>query len=128
MIKIIIATLCLACVSSPAQAEKNIYSQHYNACMNNAGGVTVEMQNCISNEYTRQDARLNLAYRKLTAQVSTSRKRELLTAQRLWIQFRDANCKFYADPNGGTIALLNTDSCMLDMTAQRANELENLAN
>jgi uncharacterized protein YecT (DUF1311 family) len=126
MTKVTIAILVLACLSFSAYAEDNPYSQRYNSCMDNSGGVTVEMHNCIGDEHTRQDSRLNQAYKKLTSQLSASRKKQFLTAQRLWIQYRDANCQFYADPDGGTMATINAASCGLEMTAQRAKELENL--
>lgn len=124
MRKAILSTLTLAFLSCSVSAETTNYSQRYDACMNNAG-TTVAMQNCIAEEYTSQDARLNQAYKKLTAALSTSRKKELQAAQRLWIQYRDANCQFYADPDGGSIATINAASCTLQMTTQRAQELEN---
>ena len=126
MIKATIATLALACMSFSAHAENTLYSQRFSTCMNNSGGVTAEMLNCTGNEYTQQDARLNKAYKKLTSQLSAGRKKELLRVQRLWIQYRDANCKFYEDPDGGTNATINAASCNLEMTARRAQELENL--
>ncbi len=127
MTKITIASLIFVSISFSAHAEDNHYSPRYNSCIDDSGGVTVEMHNCIGEEHSRQDARLNKAYKNLTAQLSADRKKELLAAQRLWIQYRDANCKFYADPDGGTIATINASSCGLEMTAKRAKELENLA-
>lgn len=127
MTKVTVATIALVLLSFSAQAEDKLYSQRYSSCMDNSGGVTVEMHNCIGDEHASQDARLNQAYKKLTSQLSADRKKELLAAQRLWIQYRDANCKFYADPDGGTMATINAASCGLEMTAQRAKELENFA-
>lgn len=127
MIRVGIAALVLASISLPAGADDNLYSQGYGSCMEASGGVTVEMLDCIAAEHSRQDARLNRAYRALTAQLGADRRKELLAAQRLWIQYRDANCRFYADPDGGTIASINAASCGLEMTARRATELELLA-
>jgi uncharacterized protein YecT (DUF1311 family) len=45
------------------------------------------------------------------------------TAQRLWIQFRDANC-LYFDMGEGTIARIDAAECMRNMTETRAHELE----
>ena len=50
----------------------------------------------------------------------------LLAAQRAWITYRDANCSFYFDPDGGTIARVNSNSCFMSATATRAKELETL--
>ena len=33
-----------------------------------------------------------------------SGEKQLLEAQRAWIKFRDTNCDFYYDPDGGTMA------------------------
>ena len=57
-------------------------------------------------------------------ELEPARKKQLQTVQRLWLQFRDANCDFYADPDGGTLARLGANECMMTLTAQRAQELE----
>ncbi len=44
-------------------------------------------------------------------------------AQRLWIQYRDANCLYY-DLGEGTIARLDAGECMRSVTETRARELE----
>jgi len=48
----------------------------------------------------------------------------LQEAQRAWIKYRDTNCDFYYDPDGGTLARVNANSCMMTSTADRARELE----
>jgi len=47
-------------------------------------------------------------------------------AQRKWIEFRDANCGFYYDPEGGSAARLASQECVVTLTAERAYELETL--
>jgi uncharacterized protein YecT (DUF1311 family) len=44
-------------------------------------------------------------------------------AQRLWIQYRDANCLYY-DLGEGTITRIEAGNCMYRMTRARAEELE----
>jgi uncharacterized protein YecT (DUF1311 family) len=51
----------------------------------------------------------------------------LVEAQRAWIKFRDANCGFYADPEGGSAARVTANECFLNATADRAKELRLLA-
>jgi len=114
----------LAFAAAPAFAEGVELSQRYSTCMNQADGITIDMHACIAAEYERQDGRLNLAYKQLSNQLSDDRKKQLLAAQRLWIQFRGANCAFYADPDGGTLANLDGATCELEATALRAAELE----
>ena len=83
------------------------------------------MLDCISAELTRQDARLNENYKRLMSKLSAKRKEGLLEAQRAWIKFRDTNCSFYYDPEGGSAAHLASNGCILKATADRATELKN---
>jgi uncharacterized protein YecT (DUF1311 family) len=111
----------LAC----AQAEERT-SKTYATCLDKAGGATSGMQDCIREELGRQDRRLNRAYEVLMGSVPERRRAQLREAQRKWIAFRDANCNFYYDPQGGSAARLGSDECVLTLTADRANELETL--
>ncbi len=97
------------------------------APMDKSGGVTSAMLDWITTELQRQDARLNKAYKAAMAPLSAPRKKQLLAAQRAWLAFRDANCPFYADPEGGSVAAVVANDCVLSATANRALELENLA-
>jgi uncharacterized protein YecT (DUF1311 family) len=102
-------------------------SKEYSACIDKASrGVTAEMLECNGKELDRQDARLNNAYKKLTSKLSRDRKNALLKAQRAWIKFREANCDYWLDPDGGTAARMNASGCLLTMTATRAKELEGM--
>jgi uncharacterized protein YecT (DUF1311 family) len=114
-------------LNAPALAAADSeMSQAYLACMNKSNGVTVEMLDCMSAELTRQDARLNENYKRLMSKLSAKRKEGLLEAQRAWIKFRDTNCSFYYDPEGGSAAHLAGTDCTLSATADRATELKNL--
>ena len=110
--------------ASVAAENARELSQEYSACLDKAKGVTVDMMDCIAAETRRQDTRLNENYKTLSSKVSPRRKRALLDAQRAWVRFRDANCDFYADPEGGTSARLSASECLLNATADRAKELK----
>jgi len=56
--------------------------------------------------------------------LTEERKSTLKTAQRLWIKYREANCGFYYDPDGGSMARINANDCFMTSTAERAKELE----
>jgi len=84
------------------------------------------LRDCYRAETERQDARLNKAYTKLMAGLSPARKKQLREAQRLWMQYRDANCNFRADPEGGTITYDFAAYCVMKETTLRADELEHL--
>ena len=121
-----VATLVISWVSI-AYGTEVAYSPQYSACMDRSGGVTAEMIDCMAAELKRQDAALNVNYKVLTNQLTPSRRKQLLEAQRAWIRFRDTNCQFYADPDGGTLASIEANSCVLTMTASRAQELRQIA-
>lgn len=108
-----------------AQADDRSLSKQFTACMDKAGGVTASMVECTAAETKRQDVRLNKAYKNLMNTLSATRKKELQSTQRLWMKYRDANCNFYYDPNGGSIVRVTSAGCFMDMTTERANELEN---
>ena len=56
---------------------------------------------------------------------SAAQHDQLRAAQRLWIQYRDANCLYYG-LGEGTIARIDAGECMRSMTEARARELEGL--
>ena len=109
-----------------ASAQGPQLSQQFEHCIKKSDGVTFDMMECIGQEVQRQDARLNKAYKVLMVDLSPERKKQLREAQRAWLQFRDTNCGFYYDPDGGSSARLSGNDCIMTMTAQRAQELENL--
>jgi uncharacterized protein YecT (DUF1311 family) len=119
------AAIFVIAVAGNAIADDSLFTKQFSACMDESGGVTVAMLDCIAAETATQDAKLNSAYKKLGEQLTPARKKELLAAQRLWIQYRDANCNFYADPEGGTMAAVSSSDCVMQATASRAKELEN---
>jgi uncharacterized protein YecT (DUF1311 family) len=112
---------------SPAVAADREFSKGFDTCMDKAAGVTPAMIDCISAELKHQDALLNENYRKLTATLSAKRKQALQEAQRAWIKFRDTNCDFYYDPDGGTAARVDVNECELNATTDRAKELAQFA-
>lgn len=120
----LVACLILSSLAC-AKAEENT-SKSYAECLEKAGGVTVAMQDCIKEELQRQDNRLGSAYKALMDSVSEKRRPQLRDAQRKWIAFRDANCKFYDDPQGGSAARIAANECVVTLTADRAHELETL--
>lgn len=109
------------------QAQGSDFSKQFTACMDKSGGVTQDIVECIGAETQRQDLRLNKSYRALMVTLSPERKKQLQETQRAWIKFRDSNCNFYFDPDGGSIARISANDCVMTMTANRAKELENLS-
>src|SRR5262249_29911158 len=121
----LIALGIVAWRGSDAAGREN--TEEYSTCLGKSNGVTIEMINCMLAETRRQDARLNENYKRLISKLPTERKNALVEAQRAWIRFRDANCGFYADPEGGSAARVTANECFLNATADRAKELRLLA-
>jgi uncharacterized protein YecT (DUF1311 family) len=86
-------------------------------------GRTPDIVVCVNIETAQWDKRMNAAYQKALKEDEPKRQEQLRTAQRLWIQFRDANC-LYFDMGEGTIARIDAAECMRNMTEARAHELE----
>ena len=72
------------------------------------------------------DHRLNAAYKALQARIEAAQRQPLLSAQRLWVQYRDANCGFYGVL--GSIRQVQAAECIRSMTEDRAYELEKALN
>ncbi len=113
----------ISAVVQPVFADDGL-SKTFSTCMDQAGGVTLSMIECMNTETERQDVRLNKAYKDIMVSLSPERKKQLQEAQRLWLKYRKANCGFYYDPEGGTIARVNANDCFMSATAARAKELE----
>ena len=118
----------LAATSASAQTQTQVekrYTGGYSECMDESGGVTVEMMNCIAAEIDIQDARLNQAYVMVMRPLAKSRKNTLRGLQRTWIKQRDAKCQREIADEGGSMAGLIYSGCSLDETIKRTIFLEN---
>ena len=88
-------------------------------------GNTFQMVECLKAKTAQWDKRLNAAYQKALLDAGSAQRDPLRAAQRLWVQYRDANCLYYG-MGEGTIARLDAGECMRSMTEARAKELEGL--
>jgi len=118
--------ISLILINNIAFAEKT--NSSVDNCIEKANGLHIEIIGCIDVEIKKQDRRLNTAYQNVMKYLANNRKEQLKKTQQIWINYRNANCDFYADPEGGTNAHLDAAYCVMDMTTQRAKELEDLSN
>ena len=88
-------------------------------------GNTYEMVECLKAKTAQWDKRMTIAYQQALKDAVPQQHDQLRAAQRLWIQYRDANCLYYG-LGEGTIARLDAGECMRSMTEARARELEGL--
>jgi len=90
-------------------------------------GNTFDMVECLKAKTAQWDKRLNAAYQQALKDATSDRQRsQLRDAQRLWIQYRDANCLYFG-LGEGTIARLEAGECVRRMTEARARELEDIS-
>ncbi len=122
--KKIFLSLTLSSISLLALAQDIGLTTQFTKCMESSNGVTINMLECIDAETKRQDLRINKAYKTVMDQLSPERKKQLQQAQRAWITYRDANCQFYFDPDGGSLARVGANDCFMSATATRSKELE----
>jgi uncharacterized protein YecT (DUF1311 family) len=86
-------------------------------------GNTFEIVECLKVQTAQWDKRMTVAYQEALKDAQPKQREQLRKAQRLWIQYRDANCLYY-DLGEGTIARIEAGYCMKDLTKTRAVELE----
>ena len=86
-------------------------------------GSTYEMVECLKAKTAYWDKRMTIAYQAQLKDAQPKQREQLRVAQRLWIQYRDANCLYYG-LGEGTIARIEAGECMRSMTEARAKELE----
>ena len=127
MNRLIIVPAFLLVLSSHASAAEN-YSADYKTCIDKSEGVTSSMLTCNQDELKKQDARLNKNYKLAMSALSAEQKINLRDTQRLWLKYKEANCGMQATLTGGTIDMLFSSGCELDMTQERADTLEWLSN
>ncbi|BAU15570.1 hypothetical protein LEP3755_61290 [Leptolyngbya sp. NIES-3755] len=84
------------------------------------------MNICAAQQARTAELKLNLVYQRAISKFKgTPNEKQLVTAQRAWIQFRDASCTFERDRfKGGTIAPLMYSSCLTELTQQRTQALQ----
>lgn len=99
----------------------------YDACVGatttNAGYST-----CGSALIDRENARLNAAWRNLTAGADAKTRAALLTEQRLWNAYKEKSCLFYADGSFGREGVvIHFPACRAEVISKRTAELEAFA-
>ncbi|WP_395775213.1 lysozyme inhibitor LprI family protein [Agrobacterium pusense] len=97
-----------------------------------------DMTICAGKDYEKADKELNIAYQKLRKLLIERDKSAdadgkgatdaLVTAQRAWVAFRDANCAVAGfQARGGSMEPMLISSCLAEMSGKRAEELRQLS-
>ncbi|MDY6469120.1 lysozyme inhibitor LprI family protein [Acinetobacter faecalis] len=87
-----------------------------------------EIQKCLSDELTALKKELNVVYGDLYKQ--TQAKRELDSAQKAWLKYKDLQCGDFtiADSGYGSGQIAYDLACQADLTEQRISFLKNQTN
>lgn len=105
-------------------------AQHMNApgapCQK-TNGVTTALDNCFGRTYKAADNQLNLLYKQIRQVLTPDEQQQLLEAQRLWLQLRDATCKAESDLyKGGDAESPAYSACLEEETRQRTADLKTI--
>lgn len=109
-----------------AAAEVN-YSSAFIKCRSNEYNNNSDLANCISEETSRQEKRLNKVYNQYLKTLSPNHSKAFKKAQRAWIKYKDLSVKVTAaEYEGGSFAGISSSYKYMDMTIQKADEIEKL--
>ncbi|MFF2319568.1 lysozyme inhibitor LprI family protein [Agrobacterium sp. NPDC058088] len=128
MAVLLIAGAAIAPLPAMAQAEPNCKEPQTQA----------DMTICAGKDYEKADKQLNVDYQKLRKLLVERDKAAdadgkgatdaLVTAQRAWVAYRDANCALAGfQARGGSMEPMLISSCLADMSGKRAEELRQLS-
>ena len=120
--------VALALAAAPPSAGVNTYgfldTPAFRACMDRET-TDLGMRTCVGDETGRWDARLNAAYRTLTARLSPREREALRGRERAWIAAGRHACTHAGDDEaGGTLQIYEVAECEMTRTQTRAAELE----
>ncbi|MDR0244869.1 MAG: lysozyme inhibitor LprI family protein [Burkholderia sp.] len=105
-------------------------------CNNPPGGVDAESAQinyqCAEKDRRSADLKLNSAYKKLLGVLKDDPdsgvipKTQIVSAQRAWVTFRDAECDLKTSLNGGAHQwlIVNHSQCLTELTEQRTKTLQ----
>lgn len=117
-----IVILAAPLTSGPARAAAD--------CANAQDQTT--MNQCAGKDFTAADKKLNDAYRQIEGRLkdNAASKKLLVDAQRAWVAFRDAECKFQGGPidQAGTIYPMVVANCQTSLTNDRLSDFKTYLN
>lgn len=109
-----------------AQPADALFSSAYQACMDNAAGVSTAMQDCMATEQERLDKRLDAQRERIAAQLPQERAKAFTDALAAWDSLRKNGSAAMYDPDGGTLSPLMATLWYLDQTARMARWVDSL--
>jgi uncharacterized protein YecT (DUF1311 family) len=98
---------------------------HAQDCANAASQM--DMNVCADQAYKKTDAELNTVFKQIVGRLKRDRETTglLVTAQKSWLAFRDAQCVFSASGSAqGSVYPMLVTQCRDDLTQKRIGELK----
>jgi uncharacterized protein YecT (DUF1311 family) len=121
--RLMLASMVIAgAIAMPRPAIAEMYDAEYRSC---SEGATAAIVQCLTARTHAWDIRLNAGFKAALQRADQGQREPLRQAQRLWIQYRDANCRFYG-MREGSLRQVEAAECLRSMTAERAQELEGM--
>lgn len=131
---LLLPAVLLAAASAPAAAQDAAPPSSPSAPCAEAGGYA--LTDCLITEFAKADAALNAAWKKVNGLIAddpdtpadqkAAWKANLLAAQKAWLAFRDADCRFElvaAEWHNGSGTTAAQQQCALELTQARTREL-----
>jgi uncharacterized protein YecT (DUF1311 family) len=110
-----------ACFCTIAEA------QHMNAAGAPCQKATAALDSCFGKAYRAADDQLNQLYKQIRRVLTPDEQQQLVTAQRLWLQLRDATCRAESDLyKGGDAESPAYGACLEEETRQRTADLKTI--
>ena len=126
LIGTLLAMMGASALAEPPSVDR-YYSKTYNDCMNDAGGSTLPMRDCIGAEHDAWDKSLNQVYQALMASRSAADKTQLRDDERAWLKRTKQQCDHAGDDeSGGSLQYVEIDQCNLEQTILRTVYLRGL--
>ena len=94
-------------------------------------GSQADLTECYGNAYKASDAELNALYKQIEGRLKDDEAttKLLVTAQRAWLAFRDAECDFSTSAaSGGTIRAMLDAICLDRLTSKRIDDFKTYLN
>lgn len=119
-----VAVLFSISLSSNIYASDVVFSDRYMGCVAQADVAEEEVNQCSLVELALLDKNLDVVYKALSEHLGEERKKALLSAQRLWTKFRDANCAVAVTADQEERGKMEKLVCLIVMTMNRTTELK----
>lgn len=110
----------------PAPVAETLFSPTYQACMDEAAGTTMTMQDCMTAEQQRLETRLMAQRNKVAAGLNPERVKAFNETLSAWDTLRKSGSLAMYDPDGGTLSPLMASLWYLEQTARMTHWVDGM--